>query len=88
MTYLPGTVDDPPRVAYAIGRHVGGAASRNRLRRRARAIATEAHRDRPLSPGAYLVKFDAAAVDLAFPTLRELMVEALHDAGQGLGVVR
>jgi ribonuclease P protein component len=49
-----GPATDPPRVAYAVGRPVGGAVVRNRVRRRLRA-ATRAHAA-ALSPGhAYLV---------------------------------
>ena len=40
-------------VAYAVGRHVGGAVVRNRCRRRLRVIAAEASPD--LAPGAYLI---------------------------------
>src|SRR5439155_17384107 len=42
ITWLPGDPAEPPRVAYAVGRRVGGAASRNRIRRRLRAITREA----------------------------------------------
>ena len=49
-----GPRSEPPRVAYAVGRRVGGAVARNRVRRRLRA-ATRAHAGE-LEPGrAYLV---------------------------------
>ena len=32
-----GSSDDPPRVAYAVGRKVGNAVTRNRVRRQLRA---------------------------------------------------
>jgi ribonuclease P protein component len=51
VTYLPGRPDEGTRVAYAVGRHVGPAVRRNRVRRRLRAIVTRL----PLAPGAYLV---------------------------------
>jgi len=41
----------PPRVAFAVGRRVGGAVERNRVRRRLRAVA----RDAALPGGAWLV---------------------------------
>jgi len=61
----------PPRVAYAIGRSLGGAVVRNRLRRRLRAaIADEARRDG--LPGGWLLIAagpDASTAD--FSTLRK-----------------
>jgi ribonuclease P protein component len=51
---LVGSPTEPPRVAYAVGRHAGGAVARNKIRRRLRA-ATRSH-VRELEPGhAYLV---------------------------------
>ncbi len=51
----------PPQVAFAIGRTVGNAVTRNRLRRRLRAMLSD-HVDR-LQPGAaYLIGADARAV--------------------------
>jgi ribonuclease P protein component len=65
---LVGPVTDPPRVAYAVGRPVGGAVVRNRVRRRLRA-ATRAHAA-VLTPGhAYLVH---AAPGAAGATYAEL----------------
>src|SRR5207245_774623 len=51
VSFIDGSPNEPPRVAYAIGRKVGGAVKRNRLRRRLRAIVQELA---PLlRPGAY-----------------------------------
>jgi len=60
----PGPVM-PPRVAFAVGRQVGGAVDRNRVRRRLRAIAREAR----LPAGAWLIGAGAGA---ATATHREL----------------
>src|SRR5579862_935798 len=38
VSFVPGRPTDPPRVAFAIGRKVGGAVERNRLRRRLRVV--------------------------------------------------
>ncbi|MGH9190794.1 MAG: ribonuclease P protein component [Acidimicrobiales bacterium] len=38
VTWLAGEPTGPPRVGYAIGRNLGGAVVRNRLRRRLRAV--------------------------------------------------
>jgi ribonuclease P protein component len=53
MTFLPGDPSIPPRVAYAVGKRVGPAVVRNRVRRRLRA-ATVAHRRDLQAGGAYL----------------------------------
>src|SRR5439155_4372807 len=53
VTWAPGAPAEPPRVAYAIGRRVGGAAVRNRIRRRLRTIVGDL---RPvLGPRAWLI---------------------------------
>ena len=71
---MVGPSSDPPRVAYAIGRGVGGAVARNRVRRRLRA-ATRCHAG-DLVPGrAYLVGATAAAVNTPYHQLST----ALHD---------
>lgn len=50
---LPDPAVQPPRLAFAIGKSVGSAVVRNRLRRRLRAISTtHAH---VLDPGSYLI---------------------------------
>lgn len=76
VTFAPGSPSDPPRVAYAIGRKVGGAVVRNRLRRRMRAIVAELGPELP--PGAYLVGTSAEAVELEFGELRALVSEAIQ----------
>ena len=63
LTFLDDGVAGPPRVGYSVGRHVGTAVVRNRVRRRLRAsIAELAPR---LAPGAYLVGVGPAAADLS-----------------------
>jgi ribonuclease P protein component len=56
-TYLPDPVATPPRVAYALGRAIGPAVVRNRLRRQIRALLDDAS----LPPGWYLVGAQPAA---------------------------
>ena len=63
----------PPRVAYAIGRRVGPAVVRNRLRRRLRAAVAELGP----APGDYLVGCDPAAASLPFSELKALVSTAL-----------
>jgi ribonuclease P protein component len=56
-----------PVVGYAIGRRFGGAAERNRLRRRLRAAVQASGPDLPI--GAYLVRATPAAAALGFAEL-------------------
>ena len=62
-----------PAVAYAIGRRVGPAVVRNRLRRRLRAAMNET---RP-APGDYLVHADPAAASVPYADLKALVSHAL-----------
>lgn len=78
VTFVPGSDADPPRVAYAIGRGVGGAVVRNRLRRRLRAVMTEL--GPRLGPGAYLVGAAPEAVDVPFGALTEMVSGAVEAA--------
>jgi ribonuclease P protein component len=55
-----------PEVAFAIGRHVGSAVVRNRIRRRLRPIVASLE----LPAGAYLLKASAEAAALPFDDLR------------------
>jgi len=61
-------VDDgrrPPRVAFAVGRRVGGAVVRNRLRRRLRELA----RRSALPGGVWLVSVAGDAAGASFAQL-------------------
>jgi ribonuclease P protein component len=76
MTFLPGDPALPPRVAYAVGKRVGPAVVRNRVRRRLRA-ATMAHRAE-LQPGAaYLFGAGAPASSASFAEIDAAMGELL-----------
>lgn len=74
VVWVPAPVDEPPRLAFAIGRKVGGAVTRNRLRRQLRAAFCA------LQPGAgaYLVGVAPAGGPLSFGELKELLRQALH----------
>ena len=63
---------DPPRVAYAIGKRVGGAVVRNRLRRRLRAVFA-ALPEAAVPGGDYLVGAQPEAATLSFPELSALV---------------
>jgi ribonuclease P protein component len=74
-----GPASEPPRVAYAVGRRVGNAVVRNRVRRRLRA-ATRMHAETLVAGRAYLVSAAGAA---AASTYAELSA-ALHDSLRAL----
>ena len=75
VTFVDGPPDEPPRVAFAVGRRVGSAVVRNRLRRRLRAIMAELATT--LRPGAYLISAAAPAADMTFGELRNTVSDAL-----------
>lgn len=79
VTFVAGTSNAPPRVAYAISRKVGGAVVRNRLRRRLRAIV--ARPDRAWPSGDYLIAVRPEAAALSFDELREHVTQAMEAAG-------
>ena len=64
----------PPQVAFAIGRAVGSAVSRNRLRRRLRAVLA----DCDVPPGLYLVGARTPACEHTFDEL-QMRVASLLD---------
>lgn len=69
--------------AYAIGRQVGPAVTRNRLRRRLRAIVADDVGSLPA--GAYLVRSGAEGARLGFDELKVAMSRALERATQDQG---
>ena len=73
----PEAAGDPVRVAYAVGRPVGGAVARNRLRRRLRALVREIDDRRSLAPGLYLVGATPAATATSADQLRDHLSGAL-----------
>jgi ribonuclease P protein component len=73
-TVLLDDAVDRPLVAYAIPRTAGPAVTRNRLRRRLRAIT----RDLDLRPGTYLISARAGATALSFDELTRHVRDACH----------
>lgn len=69
LRFRAGEGVEPPRVAYAIGRKVGNAPARNRLRRRLRAAVAELAEELPRGSSC-LFGADAAAVKLSPAELR------------------
>lgn len=73
LTWLPD--GGPPRVGYAVGRRVGTAVARNRLRRRLRALVREHAGELPA--GALVVNARADAVRLDHAALASALRGAL-----------
>jgi len=79
VTWVPeDDAERPPRVAYAVGRRVGSAVARNRVRRQLRAAVAELAPD--LHPGAYLVAYRGER-DVPFAELRSHVAAAATSAG-------
>jgi ribonuclease P protein component len=76
VSFLDGSPAEPPRVAYAIGRKVGSAVKRNRIRRRLRSIFRELAPH--LRPGSYLIGVAPQATELRYGELRTTVIQALQ----------
>ena len=75
--WIPDAAAVPPRMAYAIGRSVGSAVVRNRLRRRLRALALDWARAGELRPGWYLVGATPAASAVDNATLASMFSQLM-----------
>jgi ribonuclease P protein component len=73
------SLSTPPEVGYAIGRVVGAAVVRNRLRRRLRAVMAGLAPD--LAAGRYLVGAGPDATHLSFAELTEAVRSSLATSG-------
>ena len=83
ITHLPDDLagsSTRPRVAYAFGRRTGNAVTRNRVRRRVRAILDDLARQDQIPPGAYLIGGDAELAGLRHPELDRHVRRALGRA--------
>lgn len=83
VTWLAPAPDElaaPPRVAFAIGRSVGGAVVRNRIRRRLRSAMGELHRHGGLPAGSYLLSGDARLATLPWSELVALTTDLVASA--------
>ena len=73
VTAVVGEPEDLPCLAFAVGKAVGPAVVRNRLRRRLRAAAAELGP----APGTYLIAADPAAARSSYAELRADLASAL-----------
>lgn len=89
MLFLPekATADGAAgdvRVAYGVGRRVGSAVVRNRVRRRLRAAIRDVDRERGgLSPGAYLVRVGPESNATPYAVLKRSLGDACDEAAGG-----
>jgi ribonuclease P protein component len=70
-SHLPDPASNTAQVAFAINRTVGNAVTRNRLRRRLRAVLTELD----LADGLYLIGCKPKASELTFDQIRVVLGE-------------
>lgn len=73
LVAVPGSPPDRTCLAFAVGRAVGPAVVRNRVRRRLRSAATELG----TGPGTYLIAVDPAAGTRSYAELRDDLAGAL-----------
>lgn len=77
-SFVPDQALQPPRVAFALSRALGSAVTRNRLRRRLRAIL----HDIDVPPGLMLIGAKPAASELTFDeltTVANTLIDRLID---------
>ena len=81
VTWLaPDDTTTPPRAGFAVGKNVGGAVVRNRIRRRLRSALRELQLADRLPGGTYLLGATAEAASLPWPTLVASLGEAVSGA--------
>jgi ribonuclease P protein component len=78
VSWVPGDLAEPPRVAFAIGRKVGGAVIRNRVRRQLRMLLREVVP--VLEPGAWLIAVAPGTADLTYDGLATTLTSAIANA--------
>ncbi|MCB1029126.1 MAG: ribonuclease P protein component [Microthrixaceae bacterium] len=71
-----------PRVAFALSRKVGTAVTRNLIRRRLRALMSEAEQQGRLPINDYLIVGAPAITTLSYPQLRDHLSAAVRSANR------
>ena len=79
VTWMPGSDGSPPQAAFAVGRAVGGAVLRNRVRRRLRATLRELQGTGRLPAGRYLLGGTAELAELPWADLVQLVGSAVEE---------
>jgi ribonuclease P protein component len=78
VSWVPGDPAQPPRVAFAVGRRVGNAVTRNRVRRQLRTLLRDVVP--VLEPGAWLVAVAPSATVLSYDELATTLTAAVTRA--------
>jgi ribonuclease P protein component len=81
LRFSDGGSTNPPSVAYAIGRRVGSAVDRNRIRRRLRASVAACADDLDAG-GAYLFDAERAVLTLGFTDLCAAVASLVRRAAE------
>jgi ribonuclease P protein component len=85
VVHLAAEHDDARvRLAFAVGRRVGNAVVRNRVRRRIRAVVMELVREGGLAPGAYLVVVAPQGATLPYAQLAAIVGTAFRRVARGI----
>jgi ribonuclease P protein component len=79
VSWLPDPSAMPPALAFAIGKRVGNAVVRNRLRRRLREAA---RRLEDLPPGLYLIRVKPNATALSFQEITTNLSRAVRSLAE------
>ena len=69
-------------LAFSLPRRVGGAVTRNRLRRQLREVFRALEQEREVAPGDYLLLVGPGAAGASFESLRGWVVQLLDSAGR------
>lgn len=85
VTFVPPLAarPTPPRVAFAVGKTIGGAVVRNRVRRRLRAAVRTLQQQGRLPAGAYLLGGTAELARLPWSALMSDLDDAITAATEG-----
>jgi len=81
----PHGSDTPPRVAFALGRALGPAVTRNLVRRRLRSLLQSAASSGRLPPGEYLIGGNPTIAERSFPQLSADLQSLLRQIPGSLG---
>lgn len=84
-TWCPDPDSTATYVAFALGRALGPAVARNRLRRRLRALLREIDATSPLPIGALLIGAHPRAIELTFDQLRSELTAMITELREASG---
>jgi ribonuclease P protein component len=83
-----GPADGPARFGYTVSKKVGGAVTRNRVKRRLRALTAGLHAEQTQTGFDYVLIARSGAIDRGFPELKSDLDQALLRVHQPPGQMR